>query len=96
MNAVEKKRHAKFLAVIALAKKHPEKMQKAPAFARLMQKVEADLAPVAGLHEQTEQSTKGLTLEKNQTYDALVRFGDWPRFRYRKSVFGIRLDRLAR
>lgn len=71
MRTSEKKRHAKFTAVIALAKKHPEKMQKAPAFARLMQKIEADLAPVSTLTEQKEQSTKGLTLEKNQTYDTL-------------------------
>ncbi|MBL7814015.1 MAG: hypothetical protein JNL70_03335 [Saprospiraceae bacterium] len=71
MRAKEKENHEKYVDLIALAKKYPNKTSKVPAFARLIQKLETDLAPALAMDIQAQQSTKGLTQEKNQIYSVV-------------------------
>lgn len=71
MTATEKVKQKTCLALVALAQRFPEKAQKVPAWARLMTKFETDLAPVSAINNLAQQSTKGLTLEKNNTIDYL-------------------------
>ncbi len=71
MTATEKVKQKVCSDLVALAKRFPEKNQKVPAWARLMLKFETDLAPVLAINNLAQQSTKGLTLEKNNTLSDL-------------------------
>ena len=55
------------LDLVALAARFPEKTRKVPIFERLIQNIVATIAPLPAVDSQAQQSTKGVTLEKNTT-----------------------------
>jgi hypothetical protein len=71
MRKTEKVKQRVCSALVALAQRFPEKTQKVPAWARLILKFDTDLAPVSAVNNLAQQSTKGLTLEKNNTLSDL-------------------------
>ena len=71
MTASEKVKQKVCMALVELGKRFPERTQKVPAWGRLLTRFETDLAPVSAINNLAQQSTKGLTLEKNNTLSDL-------------------------
>ncbi len=71
MRATEKKQHDIYQDLIVLSKKNPEKSALIPAFGRVIQKLEQEIAPVLTVDSQAQQSTKGVTLDKNNVQSTL-------------------------
>jgi hypothetical protein len=67
MRLTEKTKQSIHLDLIGLSKRQPTKTQSVPAFKRLMDTLEADAQLVPTLESQAQQSTKGVTQEKNNT-----------------------------
>jgi hypothetical protein len=71
MRAEEKVKQAMLSDLIELSQNNPDKSKKIPAYNRLIQKIATELSPVDALENQAQQSTKGVTLDKNNNIDAL-------------------------
>ncbi len=71
MRATEKKQHDIYTDLIALSKKYLDKTVQIPAFGRVIQKLEMDIAPVLDVDDQAQQSTKGVTRDKNNLQSTL-------------------------
>lgn len=71
MRTIEKAKQTQFQKLIALTEKNLEKSKLIPAYHRQIQKIAADLIPVAAVDSIASQSTKGVTLEKNSTAEVL-------------------------
>ncbi len=67
MRKTEKAKQTELLKLIDLSARNPDKSKLIPAYHRLIQKLAADMMPVAAVDSIAKQSTKGVTLEKNNT-----------------------------
>ena len=71
MRTTEKAKQTLFLKLISLSENNPDKSKLIPAYHRHIQKVAAEMMPVAAVDNLAKQSTKGVTLEKNNTVSDL-------------------------
>jgi hypothetical protein len=71
MRAEEKAKQTMLLALIELSKNNPDKSKLIPAYDRMTQKMATEMTPVAALESQAQQTTKGVTKDKNNTVDVL-------------------------
>jgi hypothetical protein len=67
MRKTEKAKKNLLLKLIDLSERNPDKSKLIPAYHRHIQKIAAEMMPVAAIDSLANQSTKGLTLEKNNT-----------------------------